>query len=176
MYDRGVVSLDVVLALTPGNGRYLVVDVVLVLDDPTKFGDVSLASRVPFCDVGRDRDPATFLGLEQPVAVEGELDVEVSDEDILERRPKGTECLTNELPHPVSVGTLDGLTSHYRRPRFTTFWRVEQGLNRELIKYMREDTSAGGLDDPAGGINHYIHSYYEDIEPLYRERIYKFGV
>jgi integrase/recombinase XerD len=41
---------------------------------------------------------------------------------------------------------------------------------------MRGDTSAGGVNDPAGGIDHYIHSYYEDIEPLYRERIFKLGV
>lgn len=38
------------------------------------------------------------------------------------------------------------------------------------------DTSAGGTTDPAGGIDHYIYSYYEDIEPLYRKRIYKLGV
>jgi integrase/recombinase XerD len=35
---------------------------------------------------------------------------------------------------------------------------------------------AGGTTDPAGGIDHYIHSYYEDIEPIYREQIYKFGI
>jgi len=75
-----------------------------------------------------------------------------------------------ETPHRRAV------TSHYGRHRFTTYWRVEQDLNRELIKYMRGDTSAGGTTDPAGGIDHYIHSYYEDIEPVYRERIYKFGV
>lgn len=68
------------------------------------------------------------------------------------------------------------VSSHYGRHRFTTFWRVEQDVNRELIKYMRGDTSAGGIADPAGGIDHYIHSYYEDIEPLYRKRIYKLGV
>lgn len=68
------------------------------------------------------------------------------------------------------------VTSHYGRHRFTTCWRVEQDLNRELIKYMRGDTSAGGVNDQSGGIDHYIHSYYEDIEPVYRERIYKFGI
>lgn len=68
------------------------------------------------------------------------------------------------------------VTSHYGRHRFTTYWRVEQDLNHELIKYMRGDTSAGEVNDPAGGIDHYIHSYYEDIEPIYRERIYKFDV
>lgn len=75
-----------------------------------------------------------------------------------------------ETPHHRAV------TSHYGRHRFTTYWRVEQNLNRELIKYMRGDTSAGEATDPAGGIDHYIHSYYKDIEPLYRERIYKLGI
>ena len=75
-----------------------------------------------------------------------------------------------ETPHHRAV------TSHYGRHRFTTYWRVEQDMNRELIKYMRGDTSAGGPTDRAGGIDNYIHSYYEDIEPLYRERIYKLGV
>jgi len=68
------------------------------------------------------------------------------------------------------------VTSHYGRHRFTTFWRVEQDLNRELIQYMRGDTSAGGVKNSTDGIDQYIHSYYEDIEPIYREQIYKLGV
>lgn len=68
------------------------------------------------------------------------------------------------------------VTSHYGRHRFTTYWRIEQDLNRELIKYMRGDTSTGEDGYSAGGMDYYIHSYYEDIEPLYRERIYKFEV
>ena len=68
------------------------------------------------------------------------------------------------------------VASHYGRHRFTAYWRVEENVNRELIRYMRGDTSAGGTVDPAGGIDHYTHSYYEHIEPFYRERIYKFGV
>ena len=80
--------------------------------------------------------------------------------------------------HPAYEETPQhrAVTSHYGRHRFTTYWRVEQDVNRELIKYMRGDTSAGGVTDPVGGIDHYIHSYYEDIEPLYRERIFKLGV
>lgn len=80
--------------------------------------------------------------------------------------------------HPEYAETSHhrAVTSHYGRHRFTTYWRVEQDMNRELIKYMRGDTSAGGPTDRAGGIDNYIHSYYEDIEPLYRERIYKLGV
>lgn len=69
------------------------------------------------------------------------------------------------------------ITSHYGRHRFTTYWRVEQDLNRELIKYMRGDTAGSASLDDRGAIDEYIHTYYEDIEPLYREgRIFKLNV
>ena len=68
------------------------------------------------------------------------------------------------------------VTSHYGRHRFTTYWRVEQDLNRELIKYMRGDIIGGGPDDEPGAIDTYIHTYYEDIEPIYREQIFKLGL
>lgn len=80
--------------------------------------------------------------------------------------------------HPEYAETPDRrpVTSHYGRLRFTTYCRVEKDANRELNKYMRGDVVGGGGTDSPGGIDHYIHSYYEDIEPLYRERIYTFGV
>ncbi|MFC6837226.1 tyrosine-type recombinase/integrase [Halomarina ordinaria] len=69
-----------------------------------------------------------------------------------------------------------GVTSHFGRHRFTTYWRVERDLNRELIKYMRGDTTQNSSLDDRGAIDDYIHTYYEDIEPLYREQIFKFGI
>lgn len=70
-----------------------------------------------------------------------------------------------------------GITSHYGRHRFTTYWRVEEDLNRELIKYMRGDTAGSASIEDMGAIDEYIHTYYEDIEPLYREgRIFKLNV
>lgn len=69
-----------------------------------------------------------------------------------------------------------GITSHYGRHFFTTFWRVEQDLNRELIKYMRGDSAGtSALEDP-GAIDEYIHTYYEDIESIYRKNIFKLKV
>lgn len=69
------------------------------------------------------------------------------------------------------------VTSHYGRHYFTTFWTVEQELNRELVKYMRGDTTSRNPGDgPPGAIETYIHTYYEDIEPVYRERIFKLNV
>lgn len=80
--------------------------------------------------------------------------------------------------HPEYQETDDhrGVTSHFGRHRFTTYWRVERDVNRELIKYMRGDTPGSGDIETRGAIDEYIHTYYEDIEELYRENIYKLGV
>jgi integrase/recombinase XerD len=68
------------------------------------------------------------------------------------------------------------VTSHYGRHRFTTYWMVEQDAPRELVKYMRGDVAGATPDEGQTGIDHYIHTYYEDIEPLYRENIFRLGV
>jgi integrase/recombinase XerD len=68
------------------------------------------------------------------------------------------------------------VTSHYGRHYFTTFWRVEKDLNRELIKYMRGDTAGSISIKERGPIDEYIHTYYEDIADLYRENIYKLNI
>lgn len=69
------------------------------------------------------------------------------------------------------------ITSHYGRHRFTTYWTVHQGLDRydPKVLYMRGDSENS---PEAGGkaVDEYIHTYYEDIEDLYRERIFKVGV
>jgi len=69
-----------------------------------------------------------------------------------------------------------GITSHYGRHFFTTYWRVEKGINRELIKYMRGDTAGTATLEDRGAIDEYIHTYYEDIEPIYRENIFKLNL
>lgn len=68
------------------------------------------------------------------------------------------------------------VTSHFGRHRFTTFWRVEQDLNRELIQYMRGDTNGSSSIRDRGAIDEYIHTYFEDIEEVYLENIYKLGI
>jgi len=80
--------------------------------------------------------------------------------------------------HPEYAETEDhrAVTSHYGRHHFTTFWRVEEDLNRELIKYMRGDTAGSATLEEMGAIDEYIHTYYEDIEDLYRDRIFKLGL
>jgi len=80
--------------------------------------------------------------------------------------------------HPEYAETEEhrAVTSHYGRHYFTTFWRVEQDLNRELIKYMRGDTAGSATFEDMGAIDEYIHTYFEDIEPVYRENIFKLNL
>lgn len=66
-----------------------------------------------------------------------------------------------------------GVTSHYGRHRFTTFWRVEQDLPRPLVKYMRGDSPGTESIQEKAGMDEYIHAYYEDIASIYRENIYQ---
>lgn len=68
------------------------------------------------------------------------------------------------------------MTSHFGRHRFTTRWRVEQDVNRELVKYMRGDKPAGKSAKTREAIDAYLHTYYEDIRDLYVESIYKLNI
>jgi len=79
-----------------------------------------------------------------------------------------------ETFHPAYGETDEyrAVTSHFGRHRFTTYWRVEQDLNRELIKYMRGDRVVSIDSADRASINKYIHTYYADIEPIYREQIF----
>lgn len=68
------------------------------------------------------------------------------------------------------------IKSHYGRHFFTTYWGIEKDLNRELVKYMRGDKTSNTAPNGREAIDEYLHTYYEDIEPLYREEIFKLGV
>lgn len=75
--------------------------------------------------------------------------------------------------HPEYAETDEyrAITSHYGRHRFTTYWLVEQDVNRELVRYMRGDVV--NFDDIGyEAIDSYIHTYYEDIEERYRQGIF----
>lgn len=80
--------------------------------------------------------------------------------------------------HPAYAETDEhrGVTSHFGRHRFTTYWRVEVDVNRALVKYMRGDAPAEEAVASADAFDDYVHTYYEDIEQLYRERMFRFGL
>lgn len=80
--------------------------------------------------------------------------------------------------HPEYTETEEhrAITSHFGRHYFTTFWRVDQDLNSELVKYMRGDTPGGADLEDQRAMLQYIHTYYEDIREPYLKNIYKFQV
>jgi integrase/recombinase XerD len=88
---------------------------------------------------------------------------------------KAVNRIWKEEFHPEYAETDEyrAITSHFGRHRFTTWWRVEQDVNRELVKYMRGDATGTGFGESQEPIDAYIHTYYEDIEELYLEGIYK---
>lgn len=69
--------------------------------------------------------------------------------------------------------THRAVTSHFGRHRFTTHWRVSEDLPRPLVKYMRGDTPADDQFIATDAIDVYVHTYYDDIAAVYRERIYQ---
>lgn len=80
--------------------------------------------------------------------------------------------------HPEYAETEDqkGVTSHFGRHRFSTFWRISQDVPRELVQYMRGDVLGEGSVNHRDALDSYLHAYYEDIEEIYRENIYKLGL
>lgn len=68
-------------------------------------------------------------------------------------------------------------SAHFARHRFTTYWKVEANIkNYDHLKYMRgaKKEQIDPLDDD-DVIFTYVHTYYEDVAPLYLSKIYKFG-
>lgn len=90
-----------------------------------------------------------------------------------------TQEYTNQLwaevfrPEYAETDEHRAVTSHFGRHRFSTYWRIEQDLNRELVKYMRGDTPQVLEEKGGEAIDNYLHTYYEDIEPIYRKNIFK---
>ncbi|WP_222917945.1 site-specific integrase [Natrinema sp. SYSU A 869] len=69
------------------------------------------------------------------------------------------------------------VTSHFGRHFFTTWFRVRKDAPEELVKYMRGDkTGTGHGSYGQDAIDHYTHSYYEDIERYYRDEIFKIAL
>jgi len=77
--------------------------------------------------------------------------------------------------HPKYEETTDhrAVTSHFGRHRFTTYWGIAMDLNRELVQYMRGDTPQDANNGDREAIDDYLHTYYEDIESVYRNNVFQ---
>jgi len=62
------------------------------------------------------------------------------------------------------------ITSHYGRHYFTTYWKIREDVQRELVQYMRGDKLG---ENNGESIDTYLHTYYSDIQDLYLDRIFK---
>jgi len=68
------------------------------------------------------------------------------------------------------------VNSHYARHRFSTYWRKEIDLNRELVKYMRGDIESSDGSGNYDSLEDYVHTYYENVASEYLANIYKFNL
>ena len=77
----------------------------------------------------------------------------------------------NFHPEYAETERYEAVTSHFGRHRLTTYLRVEQDVSKELVKYIRGDKD--GTWGEKSTIDTYIHTYYENVEPVYRDAIFK---
>lgn len=76
-------------------------------------------------------------------------------------------------PNYPETDNQRAVTSHFGRHYFSDFWAVEQDLNTHLVQYMRGDAvNTQNADDNSNGLDRYLHPEYDDVEEVYRERIY----
>lgn len=79
--------------------------------------------------------------------------------------------------HPEYTETDEtrGITSHFGRHWFSSYARLEMGLNRELVQYMRGDLIEPE-DEWEDAIDDYLHPNYDHIEEDYRNGIFKLNI
>ncbi|WP_226483100.1 tyrosine-type recombinase/integrase [Natrinema amylolyticum] len=84
-----------------------------------------------------------------------------------------------EAFHPEYAETDDNraVTSHFGRHWFSSYTRLEMGLNRELVQYMRGDLiEPEGENEWEDAIDDYLHPNYEHINDDYRNEIFKLNI
>ena len=70
-----------------------------------------------------------------------------------------------------------GVSSHFGRHFFTTWFTVKQEWSRDDVSHMRGDKSGDGeVKSSQEAIDAYIHRWFEDIEDPYRQDIFKLRV
>mgnify|MGYP000728305046 CR=1 FL=1 len=79
--------------------------------------------------------------------------------------------------HPEYEGTEErrAITSHFGRHWFSSYWRLEAGLQREHVQYMRGDRIEP-IDSFADAIDDYLHPNFEHIESTYRNQVFKISL
>lgn len=79
--------------------------------------------------------------------------------------------------HPEFGETEDhrAITSHFGRHWFSSYLRLEIGLDREHVQYLRGD-QVEPLDDFPDAIDDYLHPNYQHIEEPYRQDMFQLNI
>lgn len=87
---------------------------------------------------------------------------------------KDINRLWKEALHPKYSETEEnrGITSHFGRHWFSSHWRLNVGLERELVQYMRGDLVTP-IDEFPDAIDDYLHPNYDHINGIYHNNIFK---
>ena len=91
--------------------------------------------------------------------------------------PKAVNRVWKEELHPKYAETdeHDAITSHFGRHWFSTYWRLDEGLEREHVQYMRGDL-VQPRDKYPDPIDDYLHPHYRQIESEYRQNVFKLNI
>lgn len=68
------------------------------------------------------------------------------------------------------------VSPHYARHWFTTWFRVQANMPELWVQYLRGDKTSFELKGGRAAIHHYIHTYYSDVETMYREKVFNLGI
>lgn len=71
---------------------------------------------------------------------------------------------------------LRTISPHYARHWMTTWFRTRAEMPELRVQYLRGDKTGPEVGRSRSAIHRYIHMHYEDIEEMYRNRIFKLGL
>jgi hypothetical protein len=91
--------------------------------------------------------------------------------------PKDVNRAWKETFHPEFAETEDRrvLTSHFGRHWFSSYWRLEVELERELFQYVRGDQIQSAEGGPQS-IDAYLHPTFDHVEQISRTKVFKLDV
>lgn len=101
----------------------------------------------------------------------------LSKRTFTQMKPNGINKVWKEAFHPKYAETDENrpITSHFGRHWFSSWWRLEIGMTREHVQYMRGD-KVEPIDDFPDAIDEYLHPNYEYIQDSYRRDIFNLDI
>lgn len=92
----------------------------------------------------------------------------------IERSDRVNQVWRNHFAEYNEPEQYRDITSHFGRyyfTNFTNYWKVYENVSRELVQYMRGDKL--GNSSNSESIDEYLTAYYENVEELYLNQIFR---